>query len=151
MQCGLCASTCPEDAITLEPRLLLADGGKARKQPRVLNEAEPYRCMRCGKPFGTLQAIEAMLGKLAGHSMFQGARGRAAARCAATAASSTSTPIPDEVRITDSDDATPEPRLTFSRRSTSEEIARAEIYGLLAQLFYAPPDAGAATRSCRSR
>ena len=65
VQCGLCASTCPEDAITLEPRLLLADGGKARKQPRVLNEAEPFRCVRCGKPFGTLQAIEAMVAKLA--------------------------------------------------------------------------------------
>jgi hypothetical protein len=29
-------------------------------------------CVRCSKPFGTLKAIEAMLGKLAGHSMFQG-------------------------------------------------------------------------------
>ncbi len=73
VQCGICASTCPEDAITLQPRLLLADAGKARKQARVLNEAQPYRCIRCAKPFGTLQAIEAMLGKLAGHAMFQGA------------------------------------------------------------------------------
>ncbi|HET9976880.1 MAG TPA: 4Fe-4S dicluster domain-containing protein [Burkholderiaceae bacterium] len=73
VQCGLCASTCPEDAITLVPRLWLADGGKARKQLRVLNEAEPYKCIRCGKPFGTLKAIESMIGKLAGHSMFQGA------------------------------------------------------------------------------
>jgi hypothetical protein len=39
----------------------------------VLNEAAPYGCVRCGKPFGTLKAIEAMLGKLAGHSAFQGA------------------------------------------------------------------------------
>jgi ferredoxin len=73
VQCGLCASTCPEDAITLQPRLLLADGGKARKQARVLNEAQPFCCIRCAKPFGTLQAVEAMLGKLAGHAMFQGA------------------------------------------------------------------------------
>ncbi|KNZ31966.1 MAG: 4Fe-4S ferredoxin [Methylibium sp. NZG] len=72
VQCGLCATTCPEGAITLEPRLWLADGGKARKQLRVLNEAQPYACIRCGKAFGTLQAIEAMVGKLAGHSMFQG-------------------------------------------------------------------------------
>jgi len=72
VQCGLCASTCPEDAITLVPRLLLADGGKARRQPRVLNEAEPFRCVRCAKPFGTLRAIESMVAKLAGHSMFQG-------------------------------------------------------------------------------
>ena len=38
-----------------QPRLWLADEGKARKQPRVLNEVEPYRCIRCGKPFGTLR------------------------------------------------------------------------------------------------
>jgi ferredoxin len=72
VQCGLCATTCPEDAITLQPRLWLADGGKARKAPRVLAEAEPYRCIQCGKPFGTLRAIENMLTKLSGHSAFQG-------------------------------------------------------------------------------
>jgi len=38
----------------------------------VINEMQPYVCVRCGKPFGTLKAIEAMLGKLAGHAMFQG-------------------------------------------------------------------------------
>ena len=70
VQCGLCASTCPEDAITLQPRLLLTP---QRKEARVLNESQPYQCIRCSKPFGTLKAIESMLGKLAGHSMFQGA------------------------------------------------------------------------------
>ncbi|HEY8357035.1 MAG TPA: 4Fe-4S binding protein, partial [Ramlibacter sp.] len=70
VQCGLCAKTCPENAITLEPRLLLTP---ERKLPRVLNEAKPYGCIRCAKPFGTLKGIELMLGKLAGHSMFQGA------------------------------------------------------------------------------
>ncbi|MCV0440618.1 MAG: 4Fe-4S binding protein [Hydrogenophaga sp.] len=69
VQCGLCASTCPEDAITLEPRLLL---GEQRKQLRVLNEAQPYHCIRCAKPFGTLKGIEVMLSKLSGHAMFQG-------------------------------------------------------------------------------
>ena len=73
VQCGLCASTCPEQAITLEPRLLLADAGKGRKLARVLNEVEPFRCVRCSKPFGTSKAIEAMIGKLGGHAMFQGA------------------------------------------------------------------------------
>ncbi len=72
VQCGLCAVTCPENAITLEPRLWLADAGKARRQTRVLNEVEPFCCVRCGKPFGTLRAIEVMIGKLAGHAMFQG-------------------------------------------------------------------------------
>ncbi len=69
VQCGLCATTCPENAITLQPRLLLTP---QRKEARVLNEAKPYACVRCSKPFGTLKGIEAMLGKLAGHSMFQG-------------------------------------------------------------------------------
>ncbi len=69
VQCGLCVSTCPENAISLEPRLLLSP---QRKEPRVLNEATPYACIRCGKGFGTLKGIEAMLGKLGGHSMFQG-------------------------------------------------------------------------------
>ncbi|WP_245901365.1 4Fe-4S binding protein [Simplicispira suum] len=69
VQCGLCERTCPEDAITLHPRLsLLAE----RSQARVLNESAPYVCIRCHAPFGTLMAIEAMLGKLAGHAMFQG-------------------------------------------------------------------------------
>lgn len=70
VQCGLCASTCPENAITLQPRLLLTP---QRKEARVLNEAQPYQCIRCSKPFGTVKAIESMLGKLAGHAMFQGA------------------------------------------------------------------------------
>jgi ferredoxin len=70
VQCGLCASTCPEDAISLQPRLLLTP---QRKEARVLNESHPYQCIRCAKPFGTLKAIESMLGKLAGHAMFQGA------------------------------------------------------------------------------
>lgn len=70
VQCGLCATTCPEDAITLQPRLLLTP---QRKDARVLNESQPYHCIRCAKPFGTLKAIESMLGKLAGHAMFQGA------------------------------------------------------------------------------
>ena len=73
VQCGLCAATCPEDAITLVPRLWLADAGRARKAARVLHEAEPFCCIRCGKPFGTARAIDNMLARLAGHAAFQGA------------------------------------------------------------------------------
>ncbi|WP_194150667.1 4Fe-4S binding protein [Variovorax guangxiensis] len=69
VQCGLCESTCPENAVQLVPRLLVAP---ERRQPVVLNEAKPWACVRCSKPFGTVKAIEAMLGKLAGHAMFQG-------------------------------------------------------------------------------
>ncbi len=73
VQCGLCAGTCPEQAITLQPRLWLADGGKARRHPRVLHQAQPYGCVRCGKPFGTLKAIETMIARLGAHPAFQGA------------------------------------------------------------------------------
>ncbi len=100
VQCGLCATTCPEAAITLEPRLLLADGGKARKATRVLNEAEPYRCIRCSKPFGTLQAVQSMIGKLAGHSMFSGAAAERLKMCSDCRVIDIHS-NPDEVRITD--------------------------------------------------
>ncbi|MDD2918252.1 4Fe-4S binding protein [Rhodoferax sp.] len=70
VQCGLCVTTCPEKALSLMPQLNLA---AQRNNFAVLNEMQPYACVRCGKPFGTLKAIEGMLAKLAGHSMFQGA------------------------------------------------------------------------------
>jgi ferredoxin len=100
VQCGLCATTCPEGAITLQPRLWLADGGKARKSARVLHEAEPYRCVRCGKPFGTLRAIENMIGKLAGHAAFQGGAAERLKMCGDCRVVDIYT-NPDEVRITD--------------------------------------------------
>jgi ferredoxin len=69
VQCGLCEKTCPEDAIALTPRLLLTPEWK---QERVLNEAEPFNCVSCGKPFATRQMVDNMTAKLAGHSMFAG-------------------------------------------------------------------------------
>jgi ferredoxin len=69
VQCGLCASTCPEDAIRLVPRLTI---GAQAKEAVTLNQADPFNCVRCGKPFGTRQMVENMLGKLGGHSMFAG-------------------------------------------------------------------------------
>jgi ferredoxin len=79
VQCGLCVNTCPEHSITLEPRLLL---GAEAKQPVVLNEAEPFHCVRCGKPFGTRQMIENMTGKLGAHGMFAGIGLRRLQMCA---------------------------------------------------------------------
>jgi ferredoxin len=73
VQCGLCEKTCPEGAIALAPRLWLADGGKARKAARVLHEVEPFCCVRCGKPFTTAKAIEAMVSRVGNHPAFQGA------------------------------------------------------------------------------
>jgi len=69
VQCGLCEQTCPEDAIALVPRLLLEEKAK---QPVTLNEAEPFNCVRCGKPFGTRRMVDNMTAKLGAHSMFAG-------------------------------------------------------------------------------
>ena len=67
VQCGLCSATCPEGAITLSARLLLTPQAR---EARVVNRTEPFHCVSCGKPFGTRQLVESMLGRLAGHSMF---------------------------------------------------------------------------------
>lgn len=74
VQCGLCATGCPEKAITLHP-LYIADP-QQRRQTRLLHEDEPFRCIRCGKPFGSKRTIHTMLGKLANHPMFRDERAR---------------------------------------------------------------------------
>ncbi|MCO5100118.1 MAG: 4Fe-4S binding protein [Burkholderiaceae bacterium] len=79
VQCGLCVKTCPEQAITLEPRYVFSE---ETRTPVVLNEAQPFACISCGKPFGTRQMIENMLGKLSGHSMFGGEATRRLQMCA---------------------------------------------------------------------
>jgi hypothetical protein len=67
---------------------------------RVLNEAQPYACIKCGKPFGTMKAIESMIGKLAGHSMFQGAAAERLKMCGDCRVIDIHT-NPNETRITD--------------------------------------------------
>jgi ferredoxin len=67
VQCGLCANTCPENAIALMPRILFAP---ERMAAVVLNESQPFHCIRCSKPFGTLQMVENMLGRLGSHPAF---------------------------------------------------------------------------------
>lgn len=69
VQCGLCAVTCPEKVITLEPRL---DLGPDAGQRLVVKEEEPWCCPRCGKAFGMKSSVERVKAKLlaAGHWMF---------------------------------------------------------------------------------
>jgi ferredoxin len=100
VQCGLCVKTCPEDALALVPRLWLADEGRARKQLRVINEAEPFLCIGCGKPFGTLRGVEAMVAKIGHHPAFAGSnadRLKMCGDCRVNAMFSN----PNEQRITD--------------------------------------------------
>jgi ferredoxin len=69
VQCGLCAATCPEKVVTLKPRLDFRTGSGAA---RVLKEEEPFRCVRCRKPFGVKSTIERVVAKLADtHWMFK--------------------------------------------------------------------------------
>jgi len=69
VQCGMCATACPEDAITLDPRLDFA----AQLQPerRLLHEERMQLCLDCGKQFATRKMIERMKEKLSNHWMFQ--------------------------------------------------------------------------------
>jgi hypothetical protein len=56
--------------------------------------------VRCSKPFGTLQAIEAMIGKLGAHPAFQGAAAERLKMCGDCRVIDIHT-NPGEVRITD--------------------------------------------------
>jgi ferredoxin len=68
IQCGLCRNTCPENVITLQPRLNFAEDAR---RALVLKEEEPYECVRCGKPFGTRSTVERIVKQLEGkHAMF---------------------------------------------------------------------------------
>ena len=74
VQCGLCEATCPEDAITLQPRL---DFLAWNAQQRVLKEEDPFHCIGCDKPFGTKSTIERVVAALEEkHWMFTGANAR---------------------------------------------------------------------------
>jgi ferredoxin len=74
VQCGLCQATCPEHVITLKPRI---DFRAATAPARVLKEEEPFRCVRCDKPFGVKSTIERVVAKLEGkHWMYPGASPR---------------------------------------------------------------------------
>ena len=83
-----------------DKKVVLALNDEQRKQLRVLNEAEPFRCIECGKPFGTLRGIEAMVAKIGQHPAFagdQGRRLRMCSDCRVVAMFSN----PNETRITD--------------------------------------------------
>jgi Pyruvate/2-oxoacid:ferredoxin oxidoreductase delta subunit len=71
VQCGLCKATCPEKVISLVPRLAF---GEAATTARALKAEEPFRCIRCGKPFGVKSTIDRVVAALEGkHWMYQNA------------------------------------------------------------------------------
>ncbi|WP_246725648.1 4Fe-4S binding protein [Beijerinckia sp. L45] len=78
VQCGLCATTCPENVITLRPQLDLAAWAAPA---RVMREEDPFPCVACGKHFGVRSTIERVIAKLTDNNwMFSGETGRARTR-----------------------------------------------------------------------
>ena len=74
VQCGLCKATCPEKVITLNPQF---DFRVSAASARLLNEEEPYSCLRCGKAFGVKSTIERVVAMLEhSHWMYNGSSGR---------------------------------------------------------------------------
>jgi ferredoxin len=70
VQCGLCAATCPEKVITLEPRANFKSFGA---KPIVLKQEEPAHCTECGKAFGVKSTIDRVAAKLRDkHWMYAG-------------------------------------------------------------------------------
>jgi ferredoxin len=74
VQCGLCASTCPEHVITLKPQV---DFAAWNAPPRIVKEEEPFHCIACSKAFGTRSSVERVIEKLQNrHWMFAGTAGQ---------------------------------------------------------------------------
>lgn len=75
VNCGLCASACPESVITLKPEIFL-DRGALEYQ--VVAQDETLRCAKCDAPFGTRRAVEVIEAKVFGMAnlldTFTGAR-----------------------------------------------------------------------------
>ena len=65
---GACVQTCPEDAVSLSPRLLFDH--ESRNRARALNRDTPFACIACGKPFASTAVIHKMQDKLKDHYMF---------------------------------------------------------------------------------
>jgi len=78
LQCGICATIYPEEAIALQPQLDLSDQALSS---RVLNKEEPAACIECGALFGSKSAIERLMSKLEGHAMFSGDKLRMIQMC----------------------------------------------------------------------
>ncbi len=55
VQCGTCAAVCPEEALSLEPGLVLS---KAFFQSNLLSRTEPMICKQCGAHFGTKKSYQ---------------------------------------------------------------------------------------------
>jgi len=90
VNCGLCATACPERVITLRPETFLDPGAL---DYHVVVQDETLACVKCGMPFGNRRAVEVIESKVLGMAglldTFAGARRnllRMCPKCRAVAA-----------------------------------------------------------------
>jgi len=67
VRCGICVTICPENALGIQPGLLLADDFFSE---RLLAQTEPAKCKSCGKIFGTRKSLEKVISLLAARGMW---------------------------------------------------------------------------------
>jgi ferredoxin len=68
-QCGRCRQVCPEQAVTLIPRICYDPQLTGRA--RILHQDTPMRCSVCGVPFATAGIVAAVARRLSSHWMYQ--------------------------------------------------------------------------------
>jgi ferredoxin len=68
-QCGRCRQVCPEEAVTLFPRICYDP--RVTGTIRTLHQDAPMRCSVCGVPYATAGMVAAVTSKLAAHWMYQ--------------------------------------------------------------------------------
>jgi ferredoxin len=68
IQCGRCRDICPEQALDLEPRMVLDPTGSELSQ--VLHKQAPFNCISCGKAFAPAGLVGRMIERLEGHWMY---------------------------------------------------------------------------------
>ncbi|MBU1232763.1 MAG: 4Fe-4S dicluster domain-containing protein [Proteobacteria bacterium] len=67
VQCGICITVCPENALTALPGLSLQASFFEKK---TVAQAEPVKCQACGKIFGTRKSLEKVISILAAKNMY---------------------------------------------------------------------------------
>ncbi len=67
VQCGICVTVCPENALTMKSGLVLTDSFFTEK---TLSQAEPAKCKGCGKVFGTRKSLEKVMAILSSKNMW---------------------------------------------------------------------------------
>jgi ferredoxin len=70
VQCGICKTGCPEQAIRLVPRFLYDK--ERRSKAHRLNAAEKARCIECGRPFMPQALLDASFDRVRGNPVFDG-------------------------------------------------------------------------------